>query len=271
MKANHWFTFIITLISLSSTAQNFELGGFAGTSHYQGDLVKGIVSVGETKYCIGGYTRMNVNPFFAFRLQYNFAKISGSDKRYPDDYERSQRNLDFKSPLHEISLTFEYNILGYTTGSYRRYPGLVKTKFTPYLILGVSGFYFNPTSEYKGQTYNLQEYETEAEKSYSLMSVSIPMGLGVKYNFKRGLTFAFEIVYHKTFTDYLDDVSGKFANYNKVLYSQGEAAAHFSDRSRELEPRFDYQKNELVNRGNPLKLDAYTFVGFSISKRLGRR
>ncbi len=49
------------------------------------------------------------------------------------------------------------------------------------------------------------EYATR--KEYKLMSMNIPIGVGVKYFMSENVNISFEIIHRKTFTDYIDDVS----------------------------------------------------------------
>jgi hypothetical protein len=49
-------------------------------------------------------------------------------------------------------------------------------------------------------------------KSYSKTSFAIPFGAGVRYRINRNLDASFEIGLRKTFTGYLDDVNGNYAD-----------------------------------------------------------
>ena len=268
IKARVSFFLLITgLISYTSSAQTFEFGGFVGNSFYQGDLSKGIVDFREAQYAAGAFGRFNMNPFFAIRTGVTYGQISGDDRNATDP-DRIKRNLNFKSPILEVSIIGEYNILGYSSGSHRRYPGLVTTPFSPYIAAGLAIFNFNPSTVYQGTSYDLQPLLTERNKAYQLTQIAIPIGMGFKYNMSTYWTLSFEVLYRKTFTDYLDDVSGFYSDFSLTESLQGAEAAALSDRSRELSPENNYQKDPNVTRGNPDNLDAYVFSGFTISKRL---
>ena len=84
-------------------------------------------------------------------------------------------------------------------------------------------------------------------KPYKRTQLSIPMGAGINYKVNRQINLGYEIGWRKTFTDYLDDVSGRYANpadlgqtvvNGKVVDSQTSFLADPSDRN------FD-------NRSNP--------------------
>ncbi len=254
---------LLLFISFGSRAQ-FDLGGFAGTCLYQGDITNNFV--GHASFAFGGTLRYNLNPYMAVRTGLSYGKIAGDDKDAKEK-GRKKRNLSFQSPVLEFSLIGEYNIFGYNSGSRRRFPGMTRSKWTPYAFGGVSYFMFNPTTSYKGVTYQLSKIATEQQKSYSTMQVSLPVGLGVKYNFERFWTIGFEIGYRKTFTDYLDDVSGKSIDFNTAL---DPIAAGLSDRSRELtaDGSSAFQAST-YNRGNSKNLDSYTFICITIAKDLG--
>jgi len=254
---------LLFFVSLGSRAQ-FDLGGFAGTTLYQGDITNNFI--GSASFAFGGTLRYNLNPYMAVRAGLSYGKISGDDKNAKDK-GRKNRNLNFQSPIIEFSLIGEYNIFGYNSGSRRRFPGMTRSKWTPYVFGGVSYFKFNPTTSYKGVTYELAKIATEQEKSYGTMQVSLPVGIGVKYNFERFWTIGFEIGYRKTFTDYLDDVSGKSIDFNTAL---DPIAAALSDRSRELTADGSSAFNtSTYNRGNAKNLDSYSFISITIAKDLG--
>jgi opacity protein-like surface antigen len=260
------FAALITVILLSgnSLKAQFDIGGIMGTCLYQGDITNNFV--GKANFAGGINLRYNVNPYIAVRGGLTYGRIAGDDKLAKSN-GRKKRNLNFKSPIVELSLVGEYNVFGYNSGSRRRFPGMVKSKWSPYLFGGISYFMFNPTTTYLGETVNLSTIQTEANKSYSLMQVAIPFGIGVKYNFERFWTIGFEMGYRKTFTDYLDDVSGK--SVNATTTSDARAIA-LSDRSVELTPdgssRFDLN----FERGNKKNLRFLCLYWCDNCKRFGK-
>ena len=52
---------------------------------------------------------------------------------------------------------------------------------------------------------------------YRLTEVAIPMGLGVKYRLTERFILGLDAGLRKTFTDYLDDVSGTYVNNDDLL------------------------------------------------------
>jgi len=56
---------------------------------------------------------------------------------------------------------------------------------------------------------SLNQYQTERPNTYSRFAVVIPVGLGVKFKTTNFLDVSIEVSNRITFTDYLDDVSGR--------------------------------------------------------------
>jgi hypothetical protein len=264
MRKKIYLIALASFITASVSAQ-FDMGGFAGTCLYEGDITNNFI--GRANVAIGATLRYNVTPYIAVRAGLTYGRIGGDDKQ-AKNVDRKMRNLNFKSPIVELSLIGEYNIFGYNSGSRRRYPGMIRSKWTPYVFGGVSYFMFNPTTTYNGKTIQLKSVPTEIGKSYSTMQLSIPMGLGVKYNLQRFWTVGFELGFRKTFTDYLDDVSGRAVDYTAIAATDPEAAA-LSDRSREINANGGSSFPANYSRGNSKNLDAYTFIGITIAKDLG--
>jgi hypothetical protein len=117
----------------------------------------------------------------------------------------------------------------------------------------------------EGQGINL---EGSRNAVYSTTNIGIPMGGGVRYGLNRNITFSAEFNYYYFLTDYLDDVSGRYATYEELHAAfpdarQFELARYISDPTGRgtdgtLSPRTS-------PRGNPGLKDSFTFVSFEIS------
>ena len=89
----------------------------------------------------------------------------------------------------------------------------------------------NPTARIGGLTYKLQPLKTEGQKKpYSLNQIVIPLGIGVKMNITHHLSLSIEYGIRKTFTDFLDDVSGLYAD-PVIVQSPTGTEINISDRS----------------------------------------
>jgi hypothetical protein len=139
--------------------------------------------------------------------------------------------MKFRSIIGELSLTGQVDIIALI-----RRDGVL-SNFTPFIYGGVAGFYFNPQGDYQGAWRNLQPIGTEGQgmaaypdkKPYSLFQVSIPFGIDLRYNFGRKFFTGIEFGMRKTFTDYLDDVSGTYIDNELIQAEQGVVAAYFAD------------------------------------------
>ena len=71
------------------------------------------------------------------------------------------------------------------------------------------------------------------KEPYSLTQFTVPLGIGFKLSMGEKLSIIAEYGIRKTFTDYLDDVGGTYANPIHLLSdpNNGQIAASFSDRS----------------------------------------
>ncbi len=263
------FAFLILYSYTSTFAQvnakgknSAELGVFLGGSYYIGDLNQTKQFL-FTKPAGGIIFRYNINHRFAARANILIGTIEGHDS-YSSSASQKQRNLNFKSPIDEVSAQIEFNFLNYKIG-------IEKEKFTPYIFLGIGLFNFNPQGQLpNGNWVALQPLRTEGEglpdgsksKPYKLTQISIPFGFGVKTCVAQRLGLTFEWGMRKTFTDYLDDVSDKYYDPSKL---NGGNARYLADPSKGTDPRYG---NVGRQRGNPLNKDWYCFTGVVLSFEL---
>jgi len=139
--------------------------------------------------------------------------------------------------------------------------------------LGVAVLHFEPLTNYQNQWIQLRDLCTEGQKTslnptqkkYKLFQTTIPFGLGFKLSVSKQITIGFEWGPRKTFTDYLDDVSGKYVDPFLLAREKGALAAMMSNRSKNSA---DYVNNVGKLRGNPNTKDWYVFYGFVISFKL---
>ena len=217
-------------------AQNLHLGVFGGFSNYQGDLQNAKFTFSQAKGAFGAGATYEISERFYVRLNFVTGKVSGNDK------------------------TSETNV--YQKG------------FSIYLFAGIGGFKFNPsTIDSLGNKVYLQPLGTEGQgfyqrrKKYSLNSLVIPFGGGLKLPLNEDIFLRLEAGVRKTFTDYLDDVSTTYANREALLVNNGPKAVELSFRGDELTPPISYP-NEGAIRGSPKRTDYYYIIGASISFRL---
>ncbi len=218
-----------------------EFGAHAGVSYYIGDInpVKHFVG-SQLKY--GGLIRFNQNPRIAYRIEYTHGRLKASDEKIN---WRPERKLGFMTNIDDFTAVAEFNFLEY-------YPENSRRRFSPFIFAGVSVFLFAPKT-YDGSV-NLRELRTEGN-GYGRVGVSIPFGLGLKFAFTKNLLATVEWRMHKTFTDYLDDVSTVYPQYHAIY-----------EGNDYTDPTGTYLEGQ--QRGNSAFKDWYSFAGVTLSWKI---
>jgi len=207
----------------------FEAGLTLGSTNYSGDLSHTSYVGSEANFAGGALIRYNVSEKFAFRANLLFGRISGDDKN-SDDEARLFRNLDFFSPITEISIVPEWYILGHDYSA-----GKV---FSPYVYAGVGVALFNPQTELEGTEFELNPLRTEGQlEEYSLSTLVVPLGVGVKYAVSRSFNVGIEFGARWTNSDFLDDVSGQYASFSTPIPGS-DTQVLGSNEARALSNRF---------------------------------
>ena len=263
---------------------SLDFGLYLGGSNYWGDLTRDYQPLwSKTKLAGGLLCRYNVSPYITFKGSALYGQIQGSDKNYGYDVYRTRRNLSFKSDIVEFSAQIEWNILGYES---------TRTNYgwSPYLFGGVSVFRFNPKAQFNyisgihdpslqsqsGEWIELQPLGTEGQETtkfndkrrYSLTQISIPLGIGSKWQLDDHWAIGVEFGVRKTFTDYLDDVSSIYVDDQIVGGASGPMAVALKDRSAEVNNDLSVKFNNNDPRGNPKSKDWYLISGVTLTYRI---
>jgi hypothetical protein len=217
-----------------SMSQGIELGLMLGASNYYGDLSSNTVMLSQTHPSVGLFGRYNINERWAVKGYLGYGRISGVDSLGTSDY-RKARNLSFYSDIYEFSGQIELNLVKNVQG---------KHKLIPYIFTGIGVFNFNPKTTLHDTVYELQPLGTEGQgttlyndrQKYSLTTVCIPLGMGFRKKIGDHFSFGIELGVRFTFTNYLDDVAGTYADARIVGGSNGAVAQRLSDRSGEKNP-----------------------------------
>jgi hypothetical protein len=239
--------------------QSLEIGTGFGITTYDGDLSppKHLTRIYYLEPALSVFAKYNYNRYFSARLSFLATAVRGEDAKSRSEW-RELRNLSFHTPIFEVSLIGEINLLGF-------HPDKSGRSFSPYLFGGVAYFRFDPTTLYNGEVVRLQPLGTEGQglpqfpdrPFYSLNQISIPVGGGLKWAVTDRITLSGEIGWRKTFTDYLDDVSTTYVSYDLLFRERGETTARLSRRSWErlgIAPE-EYRPRpyEVSQRGRPAK------------------
>lgn len=298
------FTVVSCLLPVISFSQSliigndktrFEIGLNVGPSFFLGDLGghkgKGTTFIKDlnlpvTQIMTGAFITYYPNQWLGFRAAAQYGKLAGEDQLITTHGEnelyRKQRNLDFRTNIAEAYVATEIFPLMLLHKNDKDY----SPRFSPYGVLGVGVFHFNPQGSLTNANgdktwYYLRPLHTEGEgfpeypdrKEYALTQVNIPMGFGVKYFLSSRINLSLEILYRHTFTDYIDDVSTTYIDpnlFDKYLSPQNAAIARqISDKVFAIVNPGLSRNSPGTQRGNPNQNDAYftTFLKFGI--RLG--
>lgn len=236
----------------TASAQSWEVGGFVGGAGYMGDLnpnnplkISGAAGGVIVKY--------NFGPYLSAKAAYTYGHITGADSLSGNQQFRD-RNLSFSTGLSELSLVGELNFMSYV-------PSISKNIYTPFIYAGVGLVSYSPKATFNRQVYDLREYTTEGQSApYGTSALSIPFGVGIKYNISGRLNLIADLGYRVARTDFLDDVSGVYANKATL---PGAISVALSDRSGERTG--NYIGSAGSQRGDLRARDTYLFVGFSLT------
>ncbi|MGE0089564.1 MAG: DUF6089 family protein [Bacteroidales bacterium] len=159
-----------------------EYGVFLGTASYNGDINHSKLfyspSIG-----VGLLANYNLSKHLVVGLKGLYGSLNGSGDYFNLD-ENEMVQTTFSTSVIDISAIVEFNFMSYTSS------GFIKKndeRFTPFVFLGIGGNYVFGSSD-------------------NSAPVSIPFGLGFKYNIFERVTMGLEWSFRKTFNDTIDGV-----------------------------------------------------------------
>ena len=245
-----FFSFLIMFQKTWSQTYVDEFAIMGGGSYYMGDL-NPYTHLNTYNYNFGGVFRRTLdNKQIVLRAHIMYGQVSANS---------TTSNLSFRSSILEIGPSIEINFMPFVIGEKKKYKG------TPYLLIGMTYFKMNPQTNNKGEWISLQTLGTEGQgssqnsnKQYKSQQISLPIGIGLKVNLSKRFALNFEYGIRKTFTDYLDDVSGTYVDLNLLESENGQLS---SDLSK------SYGINGL-QRGNSQNKDWYAIYGAMLSYRI---
>lgn len=259
-----------------------------GTSNYYGDIAPFNRPIQSTLQNIRwnasfNYTR-HFSPHLSGNVGFTWARISADDSKFEGVTGLDQlfmRNVHFRNDVKELSVTGIYNFIP-ENRSFRN-----REKLSPYVFAGIAVFHHNPEAKTPtdytgseaspGEWVSLQPLATEGQglngysaQPYNLINVSIPFGVGIRYKLSHYWDLGFEAGVRYTFSDYLDDTGGYYAdatdlaNANSLSavfgHRENEKFSALTGKDREAFVR-NYYATRIVNRQdpNPAFLDATLF------------
>lgn len=239
-----------------------------GGSYYLGDLNR-FTHFGKNTGPAGGFIlRRNMNQRYSTRVTAFYGRVSGFDYRSSSS-SQVNRNLGFRSNIFELAYGIEMNYKNFALGK-------SETVFSPYLFIQLAFFKMNPQAYYGGQWIDLQPLGTEGQgtsendkRKYALGQISIPFGIGAKVALSKNVGLSIEWGLRKTYTDYLDDVSGTYADPDILADQNGPLAAALADRSAEQEGIGGNNSN--FQRGDSNYKDWYVMSGLMLTFKIGNK
>jgi len=272
MKKSFIIFFILFTTSVTKAQWLWDYGFALGVSNYLGDIggkektrrdFVADMKMAKTRWNVGGFARYKVHQKLSVKVALDYLRIEGDDK-LSSNPARNARNLNFKNDIFDLAVTgqvffYEDNDLGNT---YRYRNG-----FRAYFFAGVGAYYSNPKT--LDGNVKLRPLHTEGV-SYSPVGINIPAGVGFYFTFQKKHRIGYEINYRTTFTDYLDDVSGNYADPSGMS-AEGAALSNRTNEVSGLDPIFaknfgyDAATGTTNKRGDKTHKDGYMTMSLSYS------
>lgn len=236
----------------------------------------------------GMFARYSIHPCLDVRLNFAYGALYATDKwnydlvkkaslQGDDSYQRYARAQNVKDYIFEGSVMFELLPFRMNPESRR-----ASKRGQPYLAAGIGIFHFTPYSTVGNSPTWVKIYDLHLEgqgwggsypKNYSLWQPAIPLGIGYRWDLGEHLNLGIEYIYRKTFTDYLDGVSGKYvsnADFAKHL------SAHDAALAQQVADKGYYLGLEQPNapgnlRGIASNKDAYSTISITFSYKVPSR
>lgn len=259
MKNKHSLVFIFTSLFLSvnfNAHAQFGVYAGGGIAWYYGEMNDRVIAHSDlitTQFQGGLLYRMNYKWNVVANI--HLGSLEGADSLAISD-AKIERNLHFRTDLTEVSLLANYY--------------LGNGRLRPYLLGGIGYFSFNPVATAPdGKEVELQKLGTEGQfiqnensdypEPYELRQFSVPFGLGFEYGISKSFALRLELAAHYTMTDYLDDVSGKYADSTLLAGTPNGPLA--VDMASNLSTGYP---EETKQRGDSHKQDIFATVGLTL-------
>lgn len=203
--------FAAVVLTVSGSAQKTaDIGVWGGTSSYWGD-VKEVPPIQGFNPSFGGFFRYNFHKRVGLRLMFLTGKIAanGFVENVPWNFDKN---------VQDFSAQVEINYLKYVLGE-------KKTPFSPYITAGIGVMYFPytmypfPSSQWAGpflSDVNPNHVKGNAQIVESVITPTIPLGFGIKFNIGMRMGIGIEYQIRKILTDKLDNLDDPLAFKNSA-------------------------------------------------------
>ena len=204
--------------------QTADIGIQVAAATYWGDIENVNFSKSITPV-VGVLGRWNFNKRLAVRGQlftgnlkaeglFSNSNLAQSGERInPEEYPLDLTQFyNFNRSFQSVEALFEFNFRNYKLGS------TSKEMFTPFVSVGLGAFYSRAS---RVGTFILMPFETfpgsgvyqpylndnlDKSNNSDALSLTIPVGVGVKFNITKRLGGIIELIVRKTFTDNIDNL-----------------------------------------------------------------
>lgn len=242
------FTLLLLLLlpKLAKSQNNFfvphnTLSIGVGSASYYGDLSsysRPIQStIDEIRWNVGGYYTHYLNSRWGIRGGIRYVRIAGNDinmEGVEGKMDRFARNLHFRNDLKELSAVGIYN-LNRLSRYYNR-----RQAISLYMLGGLAIMLHDPMAKSPtGEWVKLRPLNTEGQglqgydTPYKAWTGAGIAGAGVRFKINDQWDLGLEGLLQYTFTDYLDDIKGNYANPNDLAV-YGSLTVAMANRSREV-------------------------------------
>lgn len=280
-KASTLSILFLALILNASAQYSMDFGVSVGGSNYVGEVGGSgtepkpwllDMNLSKTNIGFGGFYRINFTRNIAAKLSVNYARISGADS-LSGIATQLARNLSFRTDIIEANIVGEYYF--FTMNDLSRSSN-ARIDFGTYLFAGAGIALFYPYAQLNNKWYYLRPLQTEGvDNAYDVMTVALPMGAGATFTFNKKIKLGVEFGYRFTFTDYLDDISTRYAETEDLPFKESVDLANRSAQAFQrgdatidgLEPYFQPGSR----RGNPETNDGYFLGQISLSYNMASK
>jgi len=218
------FTMLIAASYCAKAQQTADVGVQLAAATYWGDIENVKYSKSITPV-VGILGRWNFNKRLAIRGQlftgnlkaegiFSNANIGQSGPRVtPEEYPKDPgQNYNFSRSFQSVEALFEFNFRNYKLGN------LKKEMFTPFVAVGLGGFFsrasrvgsfiLDPNETAAGSGVYVPYLDSNLKKTNNsdVLTATIPVGAGIKFNITKRLGGVVEVIVRKTFSDNIDNL-----------------------------------------------------------------
>ena len=211
--------------------KHYELSLGSGGSMFTGTVSSPSIFSNEVTLnntLIGTYHFTNT---FSTSLMFSYFKLGNIDYS-SSNLDEVARGFHFTTEMISLTPSIQIKISESALSAKNNY-------YTGYLGLGLDIIKFNPTSSYKGVVYNLHDlgtggqYIDPTKSPYSLYTSAVMLSYRLNVNFSKQNSVGLLLSYHRSFSNYLDDVGADAYPDPTILMEKmkdnGPAAVYFSN------------------------------------------